>query len=327
MGELPIERITPTRPYSKVGLDFAGPVITKPNVPRSKIKLKSYICVFVCMSTKAVHLEAVSDLSSSAFLASLKRFVSRRGLPSDIFSDNGKNFKGAANYLKQLFQIIRSESVQHFATSNFIHWHFIPPYSPHFGGLWESAIKSTKIHLVKACKTTILNFEELSTLLCQIEACLNSRPLTPLSSDTSDVRALTPGHFLIGVPLLEIPESENSPNLSLSSRWILIQRMKQEFWKRWSRDYLHHLQNRPKWITPRADLQVGDLVVIHDPQSIPLQWKLGRIIRTHPGPDNRVRVVSIRTQNGEIQRPITKVTLLLPVRENVLECKDFNSKN
>lgn len=232
MGELPIERITPTRPYSKVGLDFAGPVITKPNVPRSKVKLKSYICVFVCMSTKAVHLEAVSDLSSSAFLASLKRFVSRRGLPSDIFSDNGKNFKGAANYLKQLFQIIRSESVQHFAISNFIHWHFIPPYSPHFGGLWESAVKSMKNHLIKACKTTILNFEELSTLLCQIEACLNSRPLTPLSSDPSDVRALTPGHFLIGVPLLEIPESENSPNLSLSSRWILIQQMKHN-------NYLH----------------------------------------------------------------------------------------
>ncbi|GFW99521.1 integrase catalytic domain-containing protein [Trichonephila clavipes] len=231
MGELPVERITPSRPFSNVGLDYAGSLITKPNVLKSKTKLKSYICVFVCMSTKAVHLEAVSDLSSAAFLAALKRFVARRGLPSGMYNDNGRKFQ-----------------------SHFIHWHFIPPYSPHFGGLWEAAVKLAKAHLIKAYKTTILNFEELTTLICQIEACLNSRPLTPLSLDPSDVRALTPGHFIIVVPLLEIPERENSSNMSLSSRWTLIQQMKQEIWKRWSRDYLHHLQNRPKWIHKLQEL-------------------------------------------------------------------------
>ncbi|GFX00280.1 integrase catalytic domain-containing protein [Trichonephila clavipes] len=162
------------------------------------------------MITKAVHLEVVSDLSPAAFLAALRRFVARRRLPSDVYSGNGKNFKGVANYLKQLFQIIRSETIQNFANSHFTHWHFIPPYSPHFGGLWKAAVKLTKAHLIKACKIIILNFEELTTLLCQIETCLNSRPLTPLSSDPSDVRALTPGHFIIGLPLLEIPERENS---------------------------------------------------------------------------------------------------------------------
>ncbi|GFY25750.1 integrase catalytic domain-containing protein [Trichonephila clavipes] len=326
MVELPVERMTPSRPFSKVGLDYAGPLIMKPNVPKSKTKLKSYICVFVCMSTKAVPLEAVSDLSSAAFLAALKRFVERRGLPSDVYSDNGKNFKGVANYLKQLFQIIRSETIQNFATSHFIHWHFIPPYSPHFGGLWESAVKLTKAHLIKACKTTILNFEELTTLLCQIEACLNSRPLTPLFSDPSDDSSYSRSFYHIS-PILEIPERENSSNLTLSSRWTLIQQMKQEFWKRWSRDYLHHLQNRPKWITPRADLKIGDLVVIHDPQAPPLQWKLGRINCTHPGPALRIRVVSIRTQDGEIQRPISTVTLLLPAGENVQVSQDYNSKS
>ncbi|GFY00310.1 integrase catalytic domain-containing protein [Trichonephila clavipes] len=149
----------------------------------------------------------------------------------------------------------------------------------------------------------------------------------PLSSDPSDVRALTVSHFIIGVPLLEIPERENSSNLTLLSRWTLIQQMKQEFWKRWSRDYLHHLQIRPKWITPRADLKIGDLVVIHDPQAPPLQWKLGRINCTHPGPDLRVRVISIRTQDGEIQRPISKVILLLPAGENVQVSQDYNSKS
>lgn len=269
--------------------------MTKPNVQRSKIRLKSYICVIVCMSTKAIHLEVVSDLSAQALLAALRRFFARRGLPSDIFSDNGKNFKGVANHFKQIFQIIRSEAVQNFAANCHVNWHFISPYSPHFGGLWEAAVKLTKNHLQRACKTSILNFEELTTLLCQIEACLNSRPLTPLSSDPSDVRALTPGHFIIGVPLLEVPEPVESTNLSLSSRWTLIQRAKQEFWKRWTRDYLHHLQQRPKWLSEKRDLQIGDLIVIHDPQSPPLQWKLGKIIETHPGPDEKVRVVKILT--------------------------------
>ncbi|GFV16807.1 integrase catalytic domain-containing protein [Trichonephila clavipes] len=169
-------------------------------------------------------------LSSSGDIS--VNFVAAKTRPSDVYSENGKKFKVVANYLKQLFQIIRSETIQSFAASHFIHCHFIPPYSPHFGGLWEAAVKLTKAHLIKACKTTILNFEDLTTLLCQIAACLNFRPLTPLSSDPADVRALTP-------------------------------------------------------------------VVIHDLQAPPLQWKLGRTNCTHPGPDLRVRVVSIRTQDGE----------------------------
>lgn len=317
MGDLPPERITPIRPFSKVGIDFAGPIITKPNLPRSKIRLKSYICVIVCMSTKAIHIEVVSDLSAQALLAALRRFTSRRGLPSDIFSDNGKNFKGVSNHLKQLFQIVQSDDIQNFISTSLIKWHFIPPYSPHFGGLWESAVKLTKNLLVKACKTSILNFEELTTLLCQIEACLNSRPLTPLSSDPADVRALTPGHFLIGVPLLDVPDVNSSTNISLSARWNLIQKMKREFWNRWTRDYLHHLQQRPKWCSKRSNLQINDLVIIHEPNSPPLFWRMGRIAKVFPGRDNQVRVIEIHTKEGMVKRPITKVTLLLPGVEDV----------
>ncbi|CAL1275218.1 unnamed protein product [Larinioides sclopetarius] len=94
-------------------------------------------------------------------------------------------------------------SFQEYVASQFIRWHFIPPYSPHFGGIWEAAVKQTKNHLLRACRSAVLNFEELSTLLCQVEACLNSRPLVPVSSDPTDVRALTPGHFLIGCPMLD----------------------------------------------------------------------------------------------------------------------------
>ncbi|GBM62415.1 hypothetical protein AVEN_56053-1, partial [Araneus ventricosus] len=318
MSDLPSVRITPDRPFKRVGVDFCGPFLTKPNVIRSKVKFKSYVALFICMWSKAVHIELVSDLSTAAFLAALRRFLSRRGLPSDIYSDNGTNFKGAANHLRHLFNIAKGSEIQQFCTSNYIQWHFIPPYSPNHGGLWEASIKLAKHHLIRVCKSTILNFEEMTTLLCQIEACINSRPLTPLSSDPSDISALTPGHFLIGSSLLDLPEPTNAqPKLPLSVRWQTIQDQRKQFWSRWSREYLHHLQHRPKWASPKRDLQVDDLVLVQDPVSSPLHWILGRIVKTFPGQDARTRVVAVRTRDGEITRSISKISLILPGREDV----------
>ncbi|GFW89394.1 integrase catalytic domain-containing protein [Trichonephila clavipes] len=98
MGDLPRDRIVPFRPFEKVGLDYAGPIITKPNLKRSRVTLKSYIAIFICFSTKATHLEVVSDLTTEAFLACLRRFIARRSKPSVIWSDNATNFKGARKH-------------------------------------------------------------------------------------------------------------------------------------------------------------------------------------------------------------------------------------
>ncbi|GFQ79725.1 integrase catalytic domain-containing protein [Trichonephila clavata] len=173
------------------------------------------------MCTKAVHLELVSSLSAAAFLSALRRFVSRRSYPSDIYSDNGTNFVGASAYLKDLFKLLHNSNVQDYSSSKNIQWHFIPPYAPNFGGVWEASVKLTKHHLLKTLKAAVLNFEELATILCQIESCINSRPLYPLSSDPKDLQVLTPGHFLIGCPLLELPDhSLTNQSLSLhSSYW------------------------------------------------------------------------------------------------------------
>ncbi|GFS58785.1 integrase catalytic domain-containing protein [Trichonephila clavipes] len=306
MGDLPPIRFQQIRPFESTGLDFAGPLTTKYAHKQSVTKFKSYICLFICTATKAVHLELVSDLSTAAFLADLRRFIARRSCPSKIISDNGSNFKGASSHLRKLVDLCLQEEVQNFLSLKGIEWSFIPPYTPHFGGLWESAIKSAKQLLIKATNSVLLNFEECSTLLIQIEACLNSRPLTELSPDPSDFNALTPAHFLVGGHIRQFPEpSQPSRSVGHSERWNLIQRLRQYFWDRWSTEYLHRLQPRSKWWRTKQNLQFGDMVIVEKEKTIPLNWTLGRINKQFFGPDQKVRVVvSVNTKYGQLTRNV-----------------------
>ncbi|GFV21971.1 integrase catalytic domain-containing protein [Trichonephila clavipes] len=274
MGDLPKDRVVPSRPFEK-----------------------------------ATHFEVVSDLTTDSFLASLRRFIARRSKPATIWSDNATNFKGAKNVLDILLKICQSDPVQKYSAKEGIEWKFIPPASPHFGELWEANIKSMKKILLKVTKSTVLTFEELTTLVAQIEAVLNSRPLCPLSADPADLQPLTPGHFLVGAPLLGIPEpSELLTNISLSSRWwSLIQSLKNRFWKRWSKEYLGELQARKKWRLPLSNLKLGQLVMLKDPSKIPMEWTLGRIEGIHPGSDGLVRVIRIRTSRGVFTRTAASV--------------------
>lgn len=322
MGDLPRARIVPARPFLHCGVDYAGPILIKDGFGRSKKTIKSYIALFVCLATKAIHLELVCDLSSDTFLSALKRFISRRGNVSDMYSDNGTNFVGANNELQKLKELFESDNfksniINTLATKN-INWHFIPPGAPNFGGLWEAGVKSVKFHLRRIVGNTMLNYDQLYTLLTQIEACLNSRPLIPLSNDPNDLSALTPGHFLIGDSLTAPVE----PDLTCIkenrlSKWQRIQQLLQHFWKRWSLEYLGNLQSRSKSSSnSNPDLKNGTIVLIKDDNLPPMHWRLGRIVEVHPGKDSKVRVVSVKTQLGVIKRPITKVCVL-PITDNV----------
>ena len=202
--------------------------------------VKAYICVFVSLSVKAVHLELVSDLSSDAFISALWRFIARRGKPTLIWSDNGTNFVGAPTELKQFADFLENQKTQRviseFCTYQRIQWKFIPERSPHFGGLWESTVKSMKYHLKRVTADVKLTFKEFSTVIVPVEACLNSRPLVALSCNDDGIEALTPGHFLIGRPLESIPDPSFSyRHLSLLCRWHLCQNLVRHFWQRWSR--------------------------------------------------------------------------------------------
>ena len=155
-------------------------------------------------------------------------------------------FTESSEYYKQnVFSLAKS------STS----WHFIPPASPHFGGLWEAAVRSMKCHLRRVIGDQILTFAEYSTLLCKIEACLNSRPLIPLSDDASELEPLTPAHFLIQRSSFVVPEPDlTSSRVSLSKRWELVTQMVQHFWRRWTTEYLATLQLRNKWQRPSQSL-------------------------------------------------------------------------
>ena len=169
-----------------------------------------------------------------------------------------------------------------------------------------------KYHLKRVFGNTVLTFEEFSTVLCQVGACLNSRPLCAISSDPADYDVLTPGHFLVGEPLNAIPEGDLTHlKMNRLSRWQLTQQMVQHFWKRWSNEFLSTLQQRFKWTSKRADLQVEDLVLNKDDNPPPNNWSRGRIIKAHPGQDSCVRVVTVKTMNGELERPIVKLCPIL----------------
>ncbi|XP_021964268.1 uncharacterized protein LOC110859615 [Folsomia candida] len=321
MADLPSFRVTPSHTFQKCGIDYAGPFLIRPITPRSKVTLKAYLAIFICCATRAIHLEVVSSASTEAFIAALRRFIARRGKPSDIYSDNGTNFVGADKELKELQKL--TDNVSHnnqialTMSKEGISWHFNPPSAPHFGGLWEAGVKSTKYHLRRIMGLNRLTFEELTTLTSQIEAVLNSRPLTPESTDPSDLRALTPGHFIIGQPLTSIPDPDLTeiPTTRLV-RWQLVQQMLQQFWKRWSSEYIVRLQQRPKWMQPVESIKEGSLVIIKEDNLPPLHWKLGRVIEVKPGADQKVRKVLVRAATGEYERPIVKLCLLPVETEN-----------
>lgn len=204
MGPLPPERTALSRPFTNTGLDFAGPFDIKSYVGRGCKLTKGYVLVFICFSTKAIHLEVTSEISTPAFMAAFSRFFSRRGCPHTLYSDNGTAFVGAANSLRRdqnNYLLLVKQNIMSKHAFQSMNWVFIPPGAPHMGGLWEAGVKSFKAHLKNVTHAQKFTYEEFTTMLTRIEACLNSRPLTPMTENPLDINALTPGHFLVGTPL------------------------------------------------------------------------------------------------------------------------------
>lgn len=313
MADLPEARVQVNRPFANCGVDYAGPFSLKPykNSRGAKMQLEAYVAVFVCFASKAVHLELVGDLTTQTFLAALDRMILRRVHVERLYSDQGRNFIGAANEMERVYELWQSKEIIDDLTVKGITWQFNTPLAPHHGGLWEAAVKSFKFHLYRVIGRRLLTFEELNTLLVRIEGCLNSRPLVAPTDDPQDMTVITPGHLATGVQVLKPLGPElNDRGIVKSISWNEIRKMEQDFWERWSTDYLSELQRRNKWHRLQINVKVGDMVVLKDDNIPPGQWRRGRIIEVFPGKDGAVRSVVVRTASGEYQRPITRLCVL-----------------
>lgn len=327
MAELPADRVRPGRAFEAAGVDYAGPFQIKHlDKDGSLVSLeKSWIAVFVCMKTRAVHLDVVPDLTSNSFIACYERFVARRGHCYKMFSDNGTSFVGAEKEIARAYLKWRADGILDEIGNRNTEWKFMTPAAPHQGGIYEGAVKSMKFHMKRIIGAKTNEYNQFQTLLCGIEAVLNSRPIAPLTDDPNDYQALTPGHFIIGEPLIAPPAfrylNENKP--SERQMWAERIKMMENFWIRWKEEYLVTLQERKKWRRQTENVKVGQMVVMRDENSPPTHWRLGRIVELLPGQDGLVRNVVVKTEKGAFKRPIQKLSNL-PV--DSAETPNENSK-
>lgn len=314
MAPLPSSRtLVSLRAFANVGIDFAGPFITK--ITR-RVTAKRYVCLFTCVQTRGVHLEMVYSLDTDGFLLAFSRMVSRRGKPEKVVSDNGSNLSAGERDLKDLIDVLDQDRIVEVAAQQGIEWTFNPPYGSHHGGVFESLIKSTKRGLSATLSHAGITDEELLTALVEVEGMLNSRPLLYCSSDPDDEPVLTPNHFLLGQmggPLAPYGTEELAYNPR--QRWRFVQDLMAQFWQRWTREYLPTLQPRGKWLREKRDLVVDDVVLVADEKTPRGMWPLGRVCSTFPGKDGHVRKVEVLCRGKCYIRPITKLVLVVARHE------------
>lgn len=308
MAPLPVARMASyTRPFTYTGIDFFGPLPVK--VGRSTAK--RWICLFTCLTIRAVHVEVAHSLSTSSCVKCIRRFVSRRGAPAEIYTDNGTNFQGAEHQLRDQLEEIRDDLAETF-TNTETKWVFIPPSAPHMGGAWERMVRSIKIAMETAynCDRK-LDDEGLETLAVEAEGIVNSRPLTYLPLESAETEALTPNHFLLGssrgVRQPAVPFSD--PATAAKNSWNLIQHQLDIFWKRWVREYLPMLTKRMKWFGEAVPVAVGDLVLIVD-GTRRNGWTRGRVKEVVVAEDGRIRQAIVQTARGVLRRPVSKLAVL-----------------
>ena len=316
MSDLPKNRIQHgCAPFENTCIDYSGPSYIKFG---RRQRIKCYGIVFTCLTTRAVYLDLATDLSIDKFLLALRRFISTYGTPKNIHSDNGSNFKGAARELSQMINRWKRNNPEHIELKEFlasynIKWTFGTPLAPHHNGVVESIVKSVKGALNKVIKDIVVSEEEYRTILLEIQDLINSRPLWPHNDGDIDEPPICCNDLLRPRGLLTQPQKLN--NGSPRTRYEYIQKVVNEWWKVWLRNFVPSLQIRSKWWKTRENVNIGDIVLLVDPNIKRGRWQMGIITDTYPGKDNRIRSVKVKTSTGCYDRPITKLSLLLTKEE------------
>uniref|UniRef100_A0A1B0CRK0 Integrase catalytic domain-containing protein n=1 Tax=Lutzomyia longipalpis TaxID=7200 RepID=A0A1B0CRK0_LUTLO len=308
MAPLPPERVNDcVFPFVKCGMDFFGPLEVK--VGR-RIE-KRWGVIFTCMATRAVHLEIVHSMTTNSAIMAIRRMENIWGPITDIFCDNGTNLRGADNEFRRLFESLDKDEIQDYLSEKRVQFHFSPPATPHMGGVWERLIRSVKTVLKEVMKSQHPSDEELRTYFTEVQCILNNRPLTYVATEPEDDTALTPNLILLRRSGDNRPIGEfDDGDLISRKTWRKVQRMADQFWQRWMREYLPELARRTKWYHPVKPIAVGDVVVICDGQLPRNKWPMGRVVEVFVGKDGKIRSAAVQTKEGVYDRPVVKLAAL-----------------
>lgn len=295
MADLPEDRLLPDQPpFTNVGVDFFGPFDIK--------RGRSLVVV------RAVHIEIAHSLDIDSCINAIRRFICRRGQVKMIRSDNGTNFVAAEKELRKALENLDQTKIQNTMTEKGIKCIFNTPAASHQGGVWERQIRTVRKVLNSVLQQQTLDDEGLQTVMCEVEAIINSRPITHSSDDANNVEALTPNHLLLMRTRPNIPPGVfDKDDQHARRRWRQIQYIANLFWTRWTREYLPFLQERQKCLTPQRNFAPGDIVLIMDESAPRNSWSMGRVIKTLPDSSGTVRRVSVQTKTNILDRPINKL--------------------
>lgn len=332
VAALPDFRVREATPFSKVGVDFAGPLFAKSQTGEMS---KVYIALFTCCVTRAVHLDLVTDLTASTFVRCLRKFAARRGTPTLIVSDNAKTFKASEKLLRRLHD---NREVKEHLESNRIDWRFNLERAPWWGGFYERLIGTAKRCLRKVLGNARLSADELLTVLMELEATLNSRPLT-YDYDELGAEMLTPSHLIYGRRLLSLPEMRNDEEESetgLLRRFRYLAKLRIHFWNRWRREYLTDLREHHRGKKESQNkVSIGDVVLVHEDNAKRSNWKMGKVVEKIIGKDGVVRGAKVRLMtkgkpiivNRAVQKlyPLEVSSTLKEVSENESGRRNANS--
>ena len=283
MADLPGERLIASTVFSNVGVDYFGPFTLK----IGRRNEKRWCCLFTCLTVRAVHIEIVPKPDTDSCLNAILRFIARRGKSVKMITANGTNFVGAQKELAEYIAAWNKEQIEEHLIQKGIRWKFNSPAAPHFGGVWEILISSFKKAMYAVLGNRSVTEDVLSTTMYLVEQTLNARPLTPVSSDATDLEAITPNHFLLGNKNLCLPYLPGAEQF-VDHRKLF--RQKQAYadliWDRNRKEYLPTLNSRKKWqTTTDRSLQQGDLVWLVEDSDKRGYYDLGRITEMIEGSD------------------------------------------
>jgi transposase InsO family protein len=315
MSDLPPDRCNVAPPFTYTGVDFFGPFTIK----QGRKELKRYGALFTCLACRAVHIETSASLDTDSFIHALRIFIARRGPITQLRCDNGTNFVGAERELRNALAELNDDQIHKELLKHNIKWIFNPPAASHMGGSWERQIRTVRKVLAQLSKEfgSMLDDESFRTFMCEIEAIVNSRPITTVSSDPNDMEALTPNHILTmkSRVIVSPPGNFQRADIYMRKGWRRVQYAANIFWTRWKKEYLATLQKRQKWCQPQRNMAEGDIVIIKDDTIQRNYWSMGRIIKTEPDKKGFVRSVIVKTSNSKLRRPIDRLVLLIPIEE------------